>query len=723
MFSNSMPARALALLVFVLAAGISYPALEGRGTANAQAIIEHTMGVSRAAAVAPKASTTRRGTASRGAATTRRASRPGVAPPFFTGKPSAATYKAQTQAELKQAQAAIDRMLAVRGPRTVQNTLQVFNEAMTHAENVAYQANLLEAVHPDSTFRAQAEAVSQIANKFLDDLSLNRKAYDALVSIDVSKADPATQYFMMRTLRDFRRAGVDKDEATRKEIAGLYEELVKTSQDFDRNIRIDSRKIQVLPADLEGMPEDFLKGHAPGADGKVTISIETPDYVPVIRYAKGADVKEKLMHEAMNRAYPANIAVLDSLLAKRYRVARILGYPTWADYITEDKMIGTAQNAADFIARLNETTMKRAQEEYAVYLKRKLEDDPKATQVNRWEVSYYGRLIRKRDYDFDPQEVRPYFAFESVKQGLLDVTSKMYGITYRRMENAPVWDTSVEAYEVYEGPKLIGRFYFDLHPRPGKYNHAAKFTIRQGSKGLQLPEHALICNFSGGKPGEPGLMEHSEVQTFFHEFGHLLHAIFGGQGQWEPIAGTATERDFVEAPSQMFEEWVWDPKVLQTFAKHYQTGQPIPTELVQKMRRADAFGRALGIATQSFYSAVSLNIYNRPPDQVVTDKVVAELEPRFTPVPPMPDSHMQTSFGHLDGYSAYYYTYMWSLVISKDMFSVFDKNNLLDPTIATKYRDIVLAPGGTRPAKDMVHDFLGRDYDFKQFDAWLAGKD
>ena len=660
--------------------------------------------------------------AAKAAAPAKSAAKAAATAPFFTGRPGAQAYRAASSMELREAQQAIARMLAVKGTRTIANTVMAFNEAMTHGENVAYQSHLLEAVHPDSSFRSTAESISQSANKFLDDLSLRRDVYDALVSVDVSKADPATQYFMMRTLRDFRRAGVDKDKATRKEIAGIYEELVKTSQDFDRNIRTDSRKIEVAPADLEGLPEDYVRAHAPGPDGSITLSIETPDYIPVIRYAKSADLRKKIMHEAMNRAYPPNLAVLDSLLAKRYRVARILGYPTWADYITEDKMIGTAQNAADFITRLNQTTLKRAQEEYAVYLKRKQEDDPSATQVNRWEISYYGRLIRKRDFDFDPQEVRPYFAFDNVKQGVLDVTSRMFGVTYKRIPNAPVWDASVEAYEVYEGPRLLGRFYFDLHPRPGKFNHAAKFTIRQGARGLQLPEHALVCNFPGGKPGDPGLMEHSDVQTFFHEFGHLLHAIFGGQGQWEPVAGTATERDFVEAPSQMLEEWVWDPKVLQTFAKHYKTGHPIPVELVQKMRRADAFGRALQTATQAFYSAVSLNIYNKPPDHVVTDTIVADLEPRFTPVPPMPDAHMQTSFGHLDGYSAVYYTYMWSLVISKDMFSAFDKSDLLSPTVATRYRDIVLAPGGTRPAKDMVHDFLGRDYDFRQFDAWLAGQ-
>jgi len=489
---------------------------------------------SRVARSAPRAAASSRRPSRRTPAAPRKPylPKPGVAPPFFSGRPAIKTYRSNAEGELKLAQAAIDRMLAVKGPRTMQNTVLVYNEAMTHGENVAYQSHLLEAVHPDSTFRADCEKISQTSNKFLDDLSLNRGVFDALKSVDVSNADSATQYFMMRTLRDFRRAGVDKDEPTRKEIAGIYEDLVKTGQDFDRNIRTDSRKIEIMPDDLAGLPDDFVKGHPAGSDGKVTLSIETPDYGPVIRYAQKTGVREKLMHESMNRGYPANMAVLDSLLSKRFRVARILGYPTWADYITEDKMIGTAQNAADFITRLNETTLKRAQEEYAVYLKRKQEDDPSATQVNRWEISYYGRLIRKRDFDFDPQEVRPYFAFDNVKQGVLDVTSRMFGVTYKRIPNAPVWDASVEAYEVHEGPRLLGRFYFDLHPRPGKFNHAAKFTIHQGARGLQLPEHALVCNFPGGKPGDPGLMEHSDVQTFFHEFGHLLHAIFGGQGQW-----------------------------------------------------------------------------------------------------------------------------------------------------------------------------------------------
>lgn len=647
---------------------------------------------------------------------------PDVPPFFFSDNPNVASYKAGAEAEMKRAQAALDRLLAVRGARTIDDTWGAYNEIVTHAENVAYQANLMESCHPDSTFRAEAESQERIASKFLDDLGLNREVYDALRSVDASKADAATRYFTARTLREFKRSGVDKDEATRKQVAALLEDLTKISQDFDKNIRNDSRTIEVEPADLDGLPQDFIDGHKPGPDGKVVVSIEYPDLFPVYRYCKSGDVRRRLMHEAENRGYPANMAVLDSMISKRYQLARLLGYPTWADYVTEDKMIATARNAADFIQRLNDLTMKRAKDEYALYLKRKQEDDPSATQVNRWELSYYGRLIRKRDYDFDPEAARPYFAFEDVKKGVLDVTSKMFGVTYKKV-NTPVWDPSVEAYEMYDGRKLLGRFFFDLHPRPGKYNHAATFGIRQGVAGTQVPEGALLCNFPGGKPGDPGLMEHSDVVTFFHEFGHLIHKIFGGQGRWEPVSGTATERDFVEAPSQLLEEWVWDPKVLRTFAFHYQTRQPIPAEMVDKMRRADAFGRAMGNATQAFYSAVSLDLYNRPAPEVDTDRIVADLEPRYNPFPPMPDTHMQCSFGHLDGYSAFYYTYEWSLVISKDLFGAFDRKNLLDPKVARRYRDDVLRPGGSRPAAESVHAFLGRDYDFKAFDAWLAGKD
>jgi thimet oligopeptidase len=644
-------------------------------------------------------------------------------PIFYQGSPDAARFQSLCDAELAAARKSLNRMLAVRGKRTVQNTLALYNEITTHADNAAYMSSLMEAVHPDSSYRATAEGISQTASRFLSDLSLNRGVYDALAAVNLSRADSATQYYVTRTLRDFRLAGVNQDEATRSLISKLRERLVLVSQAFDRNIRDDSRSFPVAPADLKGMPPDFIAAHPAGPDGQVTLSIEYPDRIPVMTYAESGDVRRRMSYEALNRAYPANVAVLDTLITARDSLAHLLGYPNWADYVTADKMIGSARNAADFIARLGALVRAQSDREYQVYLDAKRRDDPNATAVQRWEARYYERLIRARDYNFDPESARAYFPFDRVQEGVLAVSSRIFGVAFRPMPNAAVWDPSVTAYEVWEEGRMIGRFFLDLHPRPGKYNHAAQFTIRSGVRGVQLPEAALVCNFPGGRPGDPGLMEHSDVTTFFHEFGHLLHTILGGDQRWESVSGVATEWDFVEAPSQMLEEWAWDPAVLRTFAKHYQTGQPIPVEMVQNMRRADKFGRAIDTAYQAFYAALSLDMYDSDPKGIDTDAIVRQAETAFIPFPPMPDTHMQASFGHLDGYSAMYYTYLWSQVIAKDLFSQFDRANLLDPAVPGRYRRQILAPGGSKPAAALVRDFLARDFNYAAFESYVRGTD
>jgi thimet oligopeptidase len=282
-----------------------------------------------------------------------------------------------------------------------------------------------------------------------------------------------------------------------------------------------------------------------------------------------------------------------------------------------------------------------------------------------------------------------------------------------------VWHESVDCYDMLENGKLVGRFYLDMHPRKDKYNHAAQFDVRTGVSGRQIPEAALICNFPGGEAGDPGLMEYGDVRTFLHEFGHLLHTMFAGHHRWVGIGGIRTEQDFVEAPSQMLEEWLESPAVLATFAKHHETNEPIPAALVNQMVRATEFGKGLGVRRQMVLARTSLSIYDHDPKGMNTDQIIKDLVARYQKVPYVPDTHMQTAFGHLDGYSAVYYTYMWSLVIAKDMFSKFDRNNMLDRVVATRYRDAVLAPGGTLPAAVLVENFLGRPFSFEAYRAWL----
>jgi len=640
--------------------------------------------------------------------------------PFWTGQRDAASFTKLQEDRLASAKQSLDRMLAVTGKRTIENTLKPYDEMMTYLDAVANQVSLIKEVHPDESVRTAAEKVSQKAEAFNTEVSLNRAVYDALAALDLAGADAETRYYVERTLRDFRLAGVDKDEATRKRIKELRDELVIIGQQFARNIRDDKRNVIANSvAELDGLPADYIARHKPAADGKITLTTDYPDSLPIFTYAKNEDLRKRMYIAYNNRAYPQNMAVLDRMIARRHELANLVGFENWADYITADKMVGSGKNASMFIDRVVEASKTMAAKEYQTLLARKQRDVPGAKVVNAWENAYYSELVRKTDYDFDSQSVRPYFQYDRVKQGLLDVTSKLFGVTFQPAKNVAVWHPSVEAYEMLEGGKVVGRFYLDMHPREGKYNHAAEFSTRTGIDGQQIPEATLVCNFPGGDANDPGLMEHDDVQTFFHEFGHLIHDLFAGRHKWVGVGGTRTEQDFVEAPSQMLEEWTWDPATLRLFAKHYQTNEPIPVELVKQMRRASKFGKGIVVRTQMVYAKLSLSIYNQPPADVNTDTLVKTLMEKYRPFPFVDGTHFQTSFGHLDGYSAVYYTYMWSLVIAKDMFSQFDKSNLESPVVARRYRDHVLAPGGSQPANNLVESFLTRPFNFNAWQAWL----
>jgi thimet oligopeptidase len=640
--------------------------------------------------------------------------------PFWTGKPDAATFTKLQDERLVRAQQTLDRMLAVKDKHTIENTLTLYDEVLTYLDAAGSQSGLIQEVHPDEAVRNAAEKASQKVEGFLTDLSLNRAVYDALSSMDLKGADPETRYYVEKTLREFRLAGVDKDEATRKRIKALRDELVLIGQEFGRNIRDDKRNVVVDdPTELEGLPADYIARHKPGPDGKITLTIDYPDSLPVFSYARRESLRRKMYMAYNNRAYPQNMAVLDRMIAKRYELANLLGFTNWADYITADKMVGSGKSASEFIDKIVEASTTKAASEYQTLLKRKQQDVPGATGVNAWEASYYSELVRKASYDFDSQSVRPYFQYDRVKQGVLDVTGKLFGIAFRQVKDAPVWDPSVECWEMLENGQMIGRFYLDMHPRKGKFNHAAEFSVRTGVRGRQIPEAVLVCNFPGGQANDPGLMEHDDVQTFFHEFGHLLHELFAGKHRWVGLGGTRVEQDFVEAPSQMLEEWTWDPATLQTFARHYQTDAPIPAELVKQMKRASEFGKGLTVRRQMVYAKLSLSIYDRNPSAVNTNAMIKGLTEQYQPYPYVEDTHFQTAFGHLDGYSAIYYTYMWSLVIAKDMFSQFDRANLLAPNVAKRYRNAVLVPGGSQPARLLVEQFLNRPFNFKAWQEWL----
>ncbi len=398
----------------------------------------------------------------------------------------------------------------------------------------------------------------------------------------------------------------------------------------------------------------------------------------------------------------------------------MLGYKSWADYSAADKMILKGQNIADFIQQLDQASRPIADKEVAMLLEEKKKTDPSATEIGDYELGRLQELVRRSKYDFDSQAVRPYLPYAKVKQGILDTAAKLFQVSFKQEPGVPAWDPSVETWDLIDKGNVIGRFYLDMHPRPGKYSHAEMAPVLDGIKGKQLPEAALVCNFPVPTASDPGLMDYGDVVTFFHEFGHLMHWILGGQQQWAGISGITMEADFGEAPSQMLEEWMHSPQVLAGFARHYQTGEPIPAELVAKMNRASAFGRGIGIARQNSFTAISYNLYKGNPADINPDEVTREAVEKYSHTVPTPDTHMYASFGHLAGYSSAYYTYMWDKVIAEDFFAQFDQANLLEGPAPGRYRHLVLEPGGSMSANDLVKNFLGRPQNMNALQKWMG---
>jgi thimet oligopeptidase len=620
--------------------------------------------------------------------------------------------EARTREGLDEARRLVES-LRTAPPADTLAALRQWDEVTLQLSNVGAVAGLLSQVHPLLAVRTCSEQAEIEVDRLVTELRQDRGLYDVFAALDPTGLDAPAARLLQKTLDDFRRAGVDREEATRDRLTVINERLTELNQEFSRNIRDDVRTVRVTPDRLAGLPEDWLAAHPAGDDGLVAVTTDYPDAVPVRMFAHDAGVRRELTVAFLDRGWPQNNDLLHEMFALRHELAGLVGFDDWAEYDADVKMIKRGSAIPEFIDRIADAAAEPARRDLDVLLERYRRDVPEATAIDSADASYYEELVRKEQLQVDAQLVRTYFDFAKVRAGLLEVTGRLFGVRYETVPDATVWAPDVTAYDVLpaDGGDRIGRIYLDLHPREGKYKHAAQFTLADGVDGRQLSEGVLVCNFARG------LMEHDHVVTLFHEFGHLVHHVLGGRAEWTRFSGVATEWDFVEAPSQMLEEWAWDPEILRSFATNAD-GEPIPAELVDRMRAADDFGKGVRARTQMFYAAMSYWFHVERPADLTTR--MRELQAAYAPFPWIEGTHLFASFGHLGGYSSAYYTYMWSLVIAKDLFSAFDPDHLFDPEVAGRYRDRVLAPGGSKDAADLVEDFLGRPYTFDAYAAWLA---
>ncbi len=627
--------------------------------------------------------------------------------------PEAARYFAGCKDDFHRASQTFSALESHPGYSDPRALLNAINELDIQLDAPLSGTSLYSNVHPNAALRDAAQTCQQRFVALLGDISLSRPLYNHLAKVKLDGLDALDRRFVEKMLRDFRRSGVDKDEATRTRIKQLIEEINQIGQTFGKNILEDKREISVASTErLAGLPEDYLAARTRNEKGEWVITTDYPDYMPVMQYARDDALREEMYKVFRQRAYPVNKPVLLDLLTKRHELAQLLGYSNWAEYVTEDKMIKTPGNAQTFIDRVHALAAPKAKAEYQTLLGRLQKEEPGVQEVKDWQKTYLEELVKQEEYEIDSQLIRQYFSYDKVRKGIFELTEQLFGVEIRPWQTE-VWHPSVTAHELWDDGEMIGRFYLDMHPRDGKYKHAAAFSVQDGVTDKQLPIYALVCNFPGGD-GTEGLMLHSDVETFLHEFGHLLHGLFAGDQRWLAFAGIRTEWDFVEAPSQMLQDWVWDRETLAGFATN-KAGEVIPAHLVEKMNAGRNFGRGMWTQHQLFYAALSLGLYNRDPAEIDLDKFTAEIQAKYSPFGYVDDTYFYTSFGHLNGYSAIYYTYMWSQVISADMFSEFQQGGLRNPEIADRYRRYVLAPGGSKDAADLVADFLGRPYSFDAF--------
>ncbi len=596
--------------------------------------------------------------------------------------------------------------------------LPTLNDMGVELATAGAECSLLSEVHPDALVRTAAEEIVREIAAFSTELQQHRGLYDALGTLDEASLDDLERRLVFLQRRDMRRAGVELAGPEQQRVRELRQELVAITQAFARNIRDDTRSVEIGPADLAGLPEDYVMAHPAGEGGKVRITTDYPDYIPFLSYAKSGEARQALMRASHTRAVPVNLEVLDRMLARRHELARILGYRTYAEYATEDKMMENAANAHEFLERAYAASTEASVAEVKRLLAQKAREGlPGEGEIYAHELTYLTERVKDEELAFDARAVRPYFEYGRVKEAILELSSELFGLAFTRVDDL-LWHPAVETYDVAVDGVRAGRISLDMFPREGKFNHAACFSYRPGVGGKQLPHYVLVCNFPdpSAQTG-PALMEHGEVVTFFHEFGHLVHSIVRGTVPWVRL--NQVEWDFVEAPSQFLEEWIFDYDVLRRFAKHVETGEPISEELVERLRAARDFGRGVFVQRQLFLSAISLEYHDRDPQGLDTTALLFELAARYSPSTVDPESRFQASFGHLEGYTALYYTYLYSKVFAVDLRSAFT-TGLMDLVQAKRYRDLVLAPGGTKPAAMLVKDFLGRPFSFDAFRDWLA---
>ncbi len=620
----------------------------------------------------------------------------------------------------------VDDLLAVgESERTFNNTLLKIDDLEATLMRPANPLYLMGSVHPDQDIRRVADSAVIMLQQYNNNLKMNAGIYKALKIFSASsEAKSLTGWqkkFLDDQLRLYKRNGLDLPKSKRAQIKSLRNLLDQRMMQFYNNISSYSDTLFVTEDEIIGLPDNY-KNERKTADGRYAIDLSYPSYLPFMKLSESSNSRRRLLEKYLNRSKKENLPLLRVILRERKKLANLLGYHSYAAFSFEENMVKTTEVVYEFENDLLAAIQTKIEKEMDLLLELKTRKTRRpAKQIFQWEKYYYMDQLAKTRYKLDAEEVREYFEVGNVIDGLLTSMQDLFELRFVQVEDARVWHKDVLLYQAYDNETndWIGSFYLDLFPRANKFSHAACFDVVEGKAyptDYQKPVFALVCNFPKSSPEIPSLLTHDQVLTFFHEFGHGLHNLLTKS----PIilySGTRVEQDFVETPSQVYEEWVWDKAVLNKFALHYKTGEPIPDNLLKKMLAAKNMLSGINTAQQIYYGLLALTLHDNynPFGLEKTTEIVAKLQNELTPFPYMPDTYFEASFGYLMGYGAGYYGYLWSKVYAQDILSIFKQNGIMDRETTRKYRTAILEKGGTANAAELLFDFLGREPDNQAF--------
>lgn len=636
----------------------------------------------------------------------------------------------------EQAKAALDAIISNEKTFTTCSAVDRTAGALSLTSGIL---SVVKNVHPEKQMRDEASSQMVALESFsIDNLSSNKALYLALKEVSETPSiaqlveqDPQTQYWLNEELTGFRRRGLELESASFALVVQIQKDIAALTTSFSTNIAEDKTHIEVAEGDLVGVPEAIVRNLTKNeSNGAFILKMDYPTYFGVMKNCEVAATRLAMSQAFENRAYPTNVPVLQELIFKRKQLATLLGYASYSHYDLDSKMAKHPDTAKSFIASLVPGLQKKWEEEQEV-LKRNLHSSVVLTSDGRipaWDIAFCINNVKKNELNVSETTIQEYFPLDSTVKALFSVYEAFFDISFEQINNGEeLWSPKTSTLAVYDraevsgGKPLLGHIVIDLFPREGKFSHACCHSVvppvLQEDGTFSPALSVVLANFPTASGDAPAMFLHDDVETFFHEFGHAIHGLMG-RSKMMTLAGTRVKRDFVELPSQMLEEWLWEPSILEKITSHYQTGATLPMDLIRsKVASQNAFSgrdslRQLQFATYAldiFGAPFSANI--KEPSEYDTSALFRAIQPKMLPGVSFSDAtHFECAFGHLTGYGATYYGYMWSEVFAQDVFQyIKERDGLLSPELGRRYRDKIIGVGGGRDPNEMLKDFLGRE--------------